>query len=77
MILKPFTLHGFHSKNFKCKFEYEPNVQEIIETADMVEGIPFISLEQLKIFKEVYGREKDRKDVELIDKYLKSIEICV
>lgn len=37
-----------------------------------IRGIDFGSLEQLRAIKALWGRAKDRRDVELIDGYLKS-----
>lgn len=51
----------------------DPNiasVEEIIQSADVVEGIRYINLELLKKFKQKMSREKDFKDVILIDEYL-------
>lgn len=45
-------------------------VDEIIRTADVFDGIHYINLELLKKFKQKLGREKDYKDIELIDAYL-------
>ncbi len=54
------TIGGGFSTNFK----------ELRANADMIDGIPFCSLEDVIRIKEVYGREKDLKDVELIRRYL-------
>lgn len=45
---------------------------EIFAQADEFDGIKFISLEHLKIFKQYLGREKDFEDIKLIDEYLAS-----
>lgn len=45
-------------------------VQEMIETADVIEGRRFLNLDLLRKFKAKMGREKDLKDIELIDQYL-------
>ncbi|MFH0937224.1 MAG: hypothetical protein V1808_02940 [Candidatus Daviesbacteria bacterium] len=46
------------------------STQEQINTADIISGHPFVNLEIVKKFKEKSGREKDLKDIELIDQYL-------
>lgn len=46
------------------------SVEKQIKTADIIESLPFLRLDLLKRFKQKMGREKDMKDVELIDKYL-------
>lgn len=57
----------------KGSFYHKPNiatVQQLIDSADVISGIRYINLELLKKFKKKIGREKDLKDIELIDKYL-------
>lgn len=46
------------------------SIDEIIRTADLIEGIRYINLELLKKFKQKMAREKDLKDIELIKDYL-------
>lgn len=46
--------------------------EEIFEKADIFDGVKFINLDHLKKIKKELGREKDLKDVALIDDYLKS-----
>ncbi len=43
---------------------------EMIKTADIVSGHPILNLQLLRQFKKNEGREKDLKDVVLIDAYL-------
>ncbi len=45
-------------------------INEVLQTADIINGIKFINLKLLRKFKEKMGREKDKKDIELIDTYL-------
>lgn len=44
--------------------------QTICEHADIFCGIKFIALGHLKMIKQVMGRDKDLRDIELIDQYL-------
>lgn len=46
------------------------SVEQMIQTADIINGHPFLSLNLLKKFKQKLGREKDLKDIGLIDQYL-------
>lgn len=46
--------------------------QQQIETADIIDGYKYLNLALLRKFKEALGRDKDLKDVELIDQYLES-----
>lgn len=57
------------------KFEWEnysTTIEEAIETATIVEGIPFLNLEETIRFKKAMSREKDFKDIKLIEEYLKN-----
>lgn len=47
-----------------------PDPQQLISDAVTVRGFPFLSLENLMRIKMTMGREKDRRDVLLIQKYL-------
>jgi hypothetical protein len=44
--------------------------QEVFENADIIEGVKFMNLKHLRKIKTEHGREKDLKDVVLIDNYL-------
>lgn len=47
-----------------------PSLQDMLPGAHIEEDIPFMSLDQLKEAKVQLGREKDLKDIQLIDEYL-------
>lgn len=49
--------------------------EEVFSKADEFDGVKFISLEHLKIFKQYLGREKDFEDIKLIDEYLASQKV--
>jgi hypothetical protein len=49
---------------------YRIPVRDIITSAEIIDGIPFMNLHELKMFKIQLNRAKDRHDVELIGKYL-------
>jgi len=49
------------------------DASDLIREAEVYEGIPFMGLERLIVFKRAYGREKDAKDIDLIEKYLAKI----
>ena len=51
--------------------EYPVTTQELIESSVVIEGIPFMNLEELIKFKQATAREKDFKDIELINSYLR------
>jgi hypothetical protein len=46
-----------------------PLEKQICE-AEIINGHPYVRLEILKLLKRALGREKDLRDIELIDKYL-------
>jgi len=50
--------------------EYQPDHEELIRNAEVIDGVPFIRLNELIKFKKALGRDKDKKDVELIEQYL-------
>lgn len=45
---------------------YQPTTEELIKRADIINGIPFISLNDLLLFKKGYSRPKDKPDIKLI-----------
>ncbi len=45
-------------------------IDEMIETADIIYGFPFVKLKYVLEWKKKMGRDKDLKDVQLIEKYL-------
>ncbi|MBU1031319.1 hypothetical protein KKE03_00105, partial [Patescibacteria group bacterium] len=47
-----------------------------IKTADVIKGYRFVNLNLIKKFKLLQGREKDKKDLELIENYEKMAEDC-
>lgn len=48
----------------------EWNVKQLIEDAEMIEGLPFVRLSDVLKWKKLSGREKDLKDIKLIESYL-------
>ena len=51
---------------------YHCTTEEAIKTATVIRGIPFLNLEETIKFKKAMGREKDFKDIVLIEDYLKN-----
>jgi inorganic pyrophosphatase len=49
--------------------EYPTTTEEAICSALIINGIPFMNLEELKKFKSALGREKDKVDIARIEKY--------
>jgi hypothetical protein len=52
--------------------KYKTTTEEVIKTAFLIDGIPFMNIEELIKFKMASGREKDFKDIELIKEYIKN-----
>jgi hypothetical protein len=50
-----------------------PTVAERISDAEIIEGLPFDSLKHVLYFKHKLSRDKDLKDILLIETYLKEI----
>lgn len=48
------------------------STEELLRDAEIIQDVPFISLERLVMFKKNYGRPRDFEDVALIEYYLKS-----
>ena len=53
---------------------YKTTTDQAIRTATIVNGIPFLNLEETIKFKKAMGRKKDFKDIELIESYLKNYD---
>lgn len=51
---------------------FNPTFSELNDRAEHIEGIPFCNLKDVLRFKREYNREKDRKDIELIERYLQT-----
>lgn len=60
---------GFDISSKLSQPNYPTTTEEAIESALVIEGIPFMNLEELKRFKLSRGREKDKADIALIEKY--------
>lgn len=49
-----------------------PTIEEQIKSADIIKGLPFVNLQHTIYFKRLLGRDKDKKDIEMIEEYLKA-----
>ncbi len=58
--------------DYSWKHEYKADTDELIKNADVIEGIPFVQLSELLKWKKAATREKDLKDVALLEEYLKT-----
>lgn len=48
----------------------EWDVNKLIQEAEIIDGLPFVKLDEVLRWKEMNGRSKDLKDVKIIKKYL-------
>ena len=46
------------------------SVDQLIDSADMIDGLPFVALEYVRAYKLIADRAKDRKHLELLDRWL-------
>ncbi len=50
----------------------EWDVSDIIAKAEIIDGLPFVTLDTVVKWKKLKGREKDIRDIELIEEFLKT-----
>ncbi|TSC66063.1 MAG: AraC family transcriptional regulator [Candidatus Berkelbacteria bacterium Gr01-1014_85] len=55
---------------FSYNDAYRPDTEQLIAGADIINGIPFIKLEELLKWKRAANREKDQADIETIERYM-------
>lgn len=58
------------SPNILFAGTFRPNIQEIINNADIINNVAFVRLEDLLTFKKVLNRPKDVADIHLITNFL-------
>jgi len=51
--------------------DYNPDIYELIKDSDIFDDIPFVKLEIIRKFKKERGKEKDLKDLVLIENFEK------
>jgi len=62
--------------SFFCPDGQTPNGPTVIlqiREAEIIDGLPFVKLEYILYFKQVMGRDKDKRDIKLIQDYLEKI----
>jgi hypothetical protein len=67
---RPFTHDVFEAHTSWNFSSYKPTLDQLLGTADIIDGIPFASLNEVRKWKAASGRPKDLHDIELIDTYL-------
>lgn len=69
---KPLTYDVFEAHTSWDFASYKPTLKQLLATADIIDGVPFASLQEVRRWKAASGRPKDLVDIDLIDKHLKS-----
>ncbi len=49
----------------------EWDIKQLIEDAEIIEGLPFVRLSEVLRWKKLAKRDKDLKDIEILEKYFK------
>jgi hypothetical protein len=57
-------------KDVNCG-NFNPTIKELIERSEIIEGIPFVSLQDMLKFKREYNTEKHLKDIATTEEFLK------
>lgn len=55
---------------YKTWYPGEWNLPKIIREAETIDGLPFVRLETVREWKKTFGRDKDKRDIALIDEFL-------
>ncbi len=48
----------------------EWDIQKLINEAEIIDGLPFVKLKEVLKWKKMIGRDKDIKDIKIIETYL-------
>jgi len=59
-----------HIEIFKHWLPWFQDVNELIDTADLIDNIRFVKLENVLIWKKALKREKDLNDIFLLEEYI-------
>lgn len=54
--------------------DYCPDRRQLIKDAVIIRGVPFVRIEEVLACKKDYNREKDRRDIQTIEEYLRKHE---
>lgn len=49
--------------------DYQTTREEAIETAEYIQGIPFLNIKETIKFKKALNREKDKRDIKILESY--------
>lgn len=71
---KPGNGNVIHIGNIEVYKDWKPwlgSIGSLIESADMINGLPFVKLKFVLKWKKLFNREKDKRDIKLIKEFLK------
>ena len=71
---EPYTYDVYEAHDTWNFSPYSPSLEHLLETADVIDGIPFASLKEVRKWKSESVGAKNLNDVELIDKYITSLK---
>jgi len=57
--------------DYSWRDKYLANTEELIKNANVIDGVPYVQLEELLKWKTAAAREKDLKDIKLIESFLR------
>lgn len=63
-----------HLEIYRDWLNLTSQIKEMIETAEIINDLPFVKLEHVIEWKKFMGRDKDKNDLRLIEEYLKTNE---
>jgi hypothetical protein len=66
---KPYETDVFEAHANWDFSTYAPTLQHLLNTANIIDGVPFANLNEVSKWKAAWGRPKDLADVALIDEY--------
>lgn len=66
-VVDGYDVEMYSEKNIRS---FDTEAKELIRTADIINGIPFMNLTELISLKKALGRKKDFEDIKMIKEYL-------
>ena len=67
---EPYTKDIYEAHDNWNFSPYSPTLEHLLESADVIDGVPFASLQEVRRWKAASGGPKHSKDIELIDNHL-------
>lgn len=71
---KTILFKGIFEASDEWRFgKYNPSLKDLLVTADLIDGVPFVNIYELRKWKKIMNRKKDIRDVDAIDEYIRKI----